>query len=95
VASTAATIDHLQFRERLINELWEHAKLQAPQPGAGQAGCHWPTQHPSGNNGHCQYTWEGRTCGRNCTHWCQACSKRGCMVCLERAHVVAHDFDAS
>jgi hypothetical protein len=92
-ASSGSTIDHLKFRELLINELWTHVGLQPPAAGAGLACEHWPTRHPSGKNGHCQYLQNGKQCYRMCTQWCQACGLRGCIACLDAAHAAA-DADA-
>ena len=82
LASTGSTISQLEFRKRLIQELLVFAKLEQPEQPLGQKQIHWPTKNFQ-SSGKCQFP----PCRNNCTFWCAVCNRRGCLPCLERAHL--------
>ena len=82
-ACTKNDMSQLQFRIRILDTLHgvlESARIAEPLE---QGNFHWPTKNLL-TSGKCSYS----PCRNTCTYWCAACNRRGCLPCLEKAHLM-------
>jgi hypothetical protein len=80
-ASSNSDISQLEFRKRLIGELYDLIFGPKPASPLVQKVAHWPrSQHPLKHK--CQI---GR-CGNSCTYYCDGCKLWGCLQCLTNIH---------
>jgi len=78
-ACTGRSLSQLEYRVLVLQELAVEI-LPPPQPSV--LAVHWP-KHMGGRTHNCQYS----PCRNNCTYFCIACEKWGCLKCLEKAHL--------
>ncbi len=76
---TGLDCPQLLFRKRLLQQL---AAQCFPEPVEQPLASHWPMLRHTEKH-RCQI----RPCRSNCSYFCYACEKWGCLACLTQAHV--------